>query len=310
MDGRIFYFDWEISLMQWLQGHMGAFGVTLAEIFTMFGEEVIMVMIFGLLYWCIDKKAAKTILTSLMFALILNPMIKNVALRRRPYFDNEGIRCLRAVNGKADIYDVAAQGFSFPSAHSMDSVIAYGSLFSLWKNRIFRIGMVLLPIVVGASRVALGVHYPTDVLTGWVLGIVTITVIPYCQRKIKNQTVFGWVLFGISLLGFFYCRTDDYYTGIGMMAGFLLAIPVEEKYVAFQETRSPLICVGGIVVELGLNALLKLPFSTEFLKSGTFPAHLVRSGRYAVIMFVLFAVYPMVFGKIRPGNEQPVKVRQ
>lgn len=302
MDGRVFYFGWEISCIEWLQDHIGTVGTALAGFFTMFGEAAFIVAIFGLLYWCIDKKTAKVICTGLLVALVVNPMIKNVVLRRRPYFDNDHIKCLKPVNSKADIYDIPAQGFSFPSAHSMDSVIVYGGLTAL-KKKFLYVAAVLLPLLVGVSRVALGVHYPTDVITGWILGIIIAVCIPRLLDRANNKNLLRLVIFLISLTGVFYCRTDDYFTGLGMMAGFFLAIPFEEKYVSFEETREPLKCIlrvaGGVILHYVIGALLKLPFPKEFLTSGTMPAYLVRSARYAVSIFILFAVYPMLFGRIR-----------
>ena len=74
---------------------------------------------------------------------------------------------------------------------------------------------------------------------------------------------------------------------------------MEEKYVRFENTRSPvrsvLRVIGGGVIFLGLNTLLKLPFSKDFLAGGTFPALLVRCARYAISCFTAFAIYPMVF---------------
>ena len=53
--------------------------------------------------------------------------------------------------------------------------------------------------------------------------------------------------------------------------------------------------LGGVAVFFGLNTLLKLPFSKEFLESGTLAAYLVRTLRYAVVIFVDMGVYPLVF---------------
>jgi hypothetical protein len=99
-----------------------------------------------------------------------------------------------------------------------------------------------------------------------------------------------------------FCRTEDYFTGLGAMAGFFLAIPFEEKYVPFKETRHPVACIlrvaGGLGLYLLINTLLKLPFSKEFLANGTLPALLVRAARYMIIIFILFAIYPISFIKI------------
>ena len=302
MEGTIFYYPWEVELMEMIQRNMGAAATAAASFFTMFGEEMIMIAIIGFLYWCLDKKAARFIGTNIMIGVVVNPMLKNIALRRRPYFDNPGIKCLKPVHADADIYDIAAQGYSFPSGHSMNSAILYGTFPLLWKKTFFRVLAVALPFLVGLSRVALGVHYPTDVLVGWIAGIAVVVGISYAQSHVRNENAFHAVIFVLALGGIFYCRTSDYFTALGMMAGFFLAVPFEKKYVNFKETRNPvavaLRMVGGFAVYFGLNTLLKLPFSKEFLEQPVMAAFLVRTVRYAIVVFVMLAVYPMLFGKV------------
>ena len=310
MDGRTLFFEWEVSLMSRIQDQVGPFGVTLSRILSMLGEEVILLLIFGLIYWCLDKKAAKQIGTCLVIGIMVNPLIKNVVLRRRPYFDHESIDCLKPVNDKADPYDITFQGYSFPSAHTLNSTIMYASLWRTWKNTIFKIIAIAVPILVAVSRVALGNHYPTDVIVGGILGLAVAFLVPVIQKRFRSENHFRIVILAISLLGLFYCRTDDYFTGLGMMMGFFVTIPFEEKYVSFKETRQPVECIirliGGCLIYYVSNTLLKLPFSKEFLASDQFSAHLVRATRYTVIVFLMFAIYPMLFRFIRIGKETSV----
>lgn len=74
--------------------------------------------------------------------------------------------------------EVSTSGF--PSGHAMASAIVYLTLAAIlmrlaqpWrlKLHILAIG-VLLTFIVGVSRIFLGVHYPTDVLSGWAAGLV------------------------------------------------------------------------------------------------------------------------------------------
>ena len=157
----------------------------------------------------------------------------------------------------------------------------------------------VLPFLVGVSRVVVGAHFPTDVLAGWALGALVIFLIPWLRKKIKQR----WVFYGILVLsagpGFFYCTSTDFFSSFGMLLGFVLAVPFEKKYVQFKNTRSPIRSVlrvlGGGAVYFALNTLLKMPFPKELLSSGSMTSLLIRTGRYAIVIFVVIAVYPMVF---------------
>ena len=70
---------------------------------------------------------------------------------------------------------MSARGYSFPSGHSITSAVTFGLLaLVIWRGglslRARRVSVVLLVVLiamVGLSRIALGVHYPSDVLASW-----------------------------------------------------------------------------------------------------------------------------------------------
>ena len=302
--GNTFYFAWEPALMHWLQANLfqSEFMIALASFVTLFGEEIAMVVILGFVYWCYNKKLGIYLATNFCMVGIWNPMLKNVFMRRRPYFDNANVKCLKPVESGADLYDINAQGFSFPSGHSSNSAVVYGSIARFMKKRWLTIVAVVIVLLVGISRFCLGVHYPTDVLCGWLLGLFGLFFLPWLQSKFSKKWVFYLVMILISLPGCFYCQTTDYYTALGMAIGFFAGNLVEEKYVNFENTTNVgkiiLRILFGGVIYFGLNMLLKLPFDSAFLASATAGAYAVRVIRYAVILFIIVAVYPMAFDKI------------
>ena len=293
--GNIFYFNWEPTLMVWLQNLLGDMGAAIAAYVTMLGEETVMVAILGFIYWCYDKKFGVFVGTNLMVGLVANPMIKNIFLRYRPYMVHSEVKCLKPVH-EGDLYDPLLQGYSFPSGHTSNSSTMYFSLPVYEKKKWLVVLGILMPFLVGLSRVCLGVHYPTDVMAGWLLGAVVVALMSFLQKKIQVKWKLYLLITLLTIPGCFYCTSNDYFTSLGMMLGFFAASLFEEKYVNFDNTKdikkSVIRVVGGLVVFLLANVVLKTVFSVIAIES---LVYLLRVIRYGLLVFVTMGVYPMIF---------------
>lgn len=115
-------------------------------------------------------------------------------------FLNKLVKALVARPRPDDILHlVHAGGFSFSSGHSITSMCVFGMLIYLvrrnMKNRkaanIFTVILAIPMICIGLSRIYLGVHYPTDVLAGWCLGIAVIAIITMIFEKITSTKKAG-----------------------------------------------------------------------------------------------------------------------
>ena len=110
-----------------------------------------------------DKKMPIWIILNLFFATVLNQILKYIVQRNRP----EGYRL------------IDESGYSFPSGHSMVSTAFYGFLIYLVikkvKNKHLKDFLVILLgtliVLIGFSRVYLGVHYASDVIAGFFISI-------------------------------------------------------------------------------------------------------------------------------------------
>jgi len=119
------------------------------------------------LYFALDgkKHMALFVCASVGSGLLMSTLLKNVFDRPRP-----------------DIvpHEVYAASYSFPSGHSMLSAVTYltlGAILARSQERnllkaYFLITAVLLTVLIGVTRVYLGVHWPTDVLAGWTAGAI------------------------------------------------------------------------------------------------------------------------------------------
>lgn len=116
------------------------------------------------IFWHKVRGAAWTLPIAILGSGLIIQGVKLVIKRPRPSFFNPLLH---------------ESGFSFPSGHSLIAMVVYGLLgyFALhlftnvWARLAVRVLTVLVVVAIGASRVYVGVHYPTDVLAGWVAGV-------------------------------------------------------------------------------------------------------------------------------------------
>ena len=209
------------------------------------------------------------------------------------------IKVLQVVEPDADPLDIVQQGYSFPSGHGATAVSLFGSIGRELRKRWMWTLAVVMPLLIGFSRIAVGVHYPTDVLAGWVVGLAAIGFNILLEKIVKKEWQRYVVLLVITVPGIFWCRSRDYFTALGLLIAAAVAFPYEEKYVGFKDTRNVwamiLRTLGAFAIYFALNTLLKMPFSKEWLDSGRLLANLVRTARYTIILFVVLAVYPRIF---------------
>lgn len=134
------------------------------KIITEFGDATILITIcVTLLVILKNKKIGIAISLNLASVALLNQILKRIVQRPRP----EGFRLIQE------------SGYSFPSGHSMASMAFYGLIiyfvFKYIKNKSIR-NMIcavlsLLIILIGVSRIYLGVHYASDVIAGFLVSI-------------------------------------------------------------------------------------------------------------------------------------------
>ncbi|URJ59580.1 phosphatase PAP2 family protein [Paenibacillus polymyxa] len=144
--------------------------LTFAIFITSFGSfsmSLIIALGAATLCWVFLRSKAYSfaILSSFTAMWVLNTLIKEILQRERPSLQHL----------------VEAGGYSFPSGHAMISMGFYGMIFAIWAiERKIRERSLFLPCVLGAllilliglSRIYLGVHFPTDIVGGYIAGII------------------------------------------------------------------------------------------------------------------------------------------
>ena len=157
-------------IMGYFVNHRSAPLTTFAVLVTNMGDVVtysILIPLFTIvLYlrkhrWLISLEASLILIS----ASLLNSVLKSWISRPRP---------------DIDLHLVEAASFSYPSGHAMSAVAFYGFMIYLshkyistaWLRGLSTVILLLLIVGIGASRVYLGVHYPSDVLAGFIAGAI------------------------------------------------------------------------------------------------------------------------------------------
>lgn len=114
------------------------------------------------------KRPGMCCAVNLVLVVVINQVLKFIIQRPRP----DGFRL------------ATASGFSFPSGHSMAAMAFFGLLaWLVWKyeadrrlRRLYATGFALVIVMIGVSRIYLGVHYASDVLGGFCLSMAWLAV--------------------------------------------------------------------------------------------------------------------------------------
>lgn len=153
---------------------------TFMKTITKFGNTMSVIIILAIFVFILKKDDGYLLVMNTICVVSANQVLKHIIRRPRP--DH-----LRLVKEK---------GFSFPSGHSMVSIALYGILIYIVnkniKNKTLKIILIsllsLLILFIGLSRIYVGVHYPSDVLSGYILAtVITILVIDYYNTHFRGN---------------------------------------------------------------------------------------------------------------------------
>lgn len=152
----------------------------IVKFITEFGNYTVMIPVIILFYlFNKDKSFNRYFTINLVAIFTSNFIVKNIIRRDRPI----------------DINLIIENGFSFPSGHSMVSFAFYGFIiYYVYCSHLSKLGktiiisiLTLLVLMIGLSRIYLGVHYASDVIGGFVLALVYLIIfIKYIYKREKN----------------------------------------------------------------------------------------------------------------------------
>ena len=281
----------------------------LTMIFTMFTictETMAVVLIAAIMYWCVDKKCGQRLLFAITGSITINSGLKNFFKVERP-IGSEGLESLRTST---------ATGYSFPSGHTQTATTVWVSIMEYFRRRWVIVLGIIMMLGAGVSRLYLGVHWPTDVLGGLILGIVISLVFVKLFDYIDENKAY-YILFLILIVfavGVYFLAGEELVKSFGMYTGFILGYIVEDNFVDFStekskrktsiftSTKAKLKMTTRVfrflvgIISLGLVYLLLKYISVELFSNSTeFVLLIVDYIRYTIVAFWGVGAVPFLF---------------
>lgn len=284
---------WGIQVIQGIQVAGGPFLTGLFKGITFLGDEEFYLLLFPLIFWCLDTRFGAKLVYILLISGLINYGLKDLFTQPRPFVLQPGINLIEAT------------GYGLPSGHSQTAVVIWGALASRIKKTWSWIAAVSLMILVGISRIYLGVHFPTDVLAGWVVGALLLSlvvwIVPGVFRRLGEiPLILSLVLItGFTAAALLLHPSKDSVTILAMFWGFSHGLLFLSRFFSLSCSgtlgkrilRYPI----GLVVTLALYVGLKALFPEE----GEQLYLLFRFVRYALLGLWIGLGAPLVFRMLR-----------
>ncbi len=274
---------------------------------TFCGHEIVTIAVFLAILWCIDKKHGYTMLYAGLFGMMLNLLLKAIFQVERPWVLDENFTIVEAARATAN-------GYSFPSGHTQNSVALYGGLFIYFKNKYFRALCVIITLAIAFSRMYLGVHTPLDVSVSLLIGALPLLIMLYIFKKAdSNKNLFAYLdtftlLFPIAILIFFSCTSvsgdeqSNMYMLLGIAIGIVFIRRMDEKFLRYPINAALSTQIVKFAAGLAV-VLLVLEGGKIVLTALLGDTDLVRLIRYFLVTAAGGTLVPLLFPLLRKHKQ-------
>jgi membrane-associated phospholipid phosphatase len=153
------------GLGEWLTGPM--------LFFSFLGSEQFFLLIAPAIYWCINSQVGLRLGVYLSLSAGVNSILKLIFHGPRPYWYDPRVVAM-----------AGESSFGIPSGHSQNAVLVWGSLAASIGKRWLGLLAGVVILLIGLSRIFLGVHFPTDVLAGWLIGLLLLWLLIKIEPRV------------------------------------------------------------------------------------------------------------------------------
>jgi membrane-associated phospholipid phosphatase len=166
------WLEWGIPIIEWFQ-NLGDAWLPPMEFFSFLGTEYFIMFVMPAFFWCYDASTGFRLGFVLLTSNGINGILKISFGTPRPFWVSSKVKAL-----------AAETSFGVPSGHAQNAVVLWGRLATLVQSKAITIVCLFLILMISASRLYLAVHFPTDVLVGWLVGGVLLVLFIFADAPI------------------------------------------------------------------------------------------------------------------------------
>ena len=271
---------------------------------TTLGEETAFLVIALIVFWCVDKKKGYYVMAVGFLGTMLNQVLKLACRVPRPWVRDPNFTILEQAKE-------AASGYSFPSGHTQSAAGTFGSVAAFTERKWLRYTCIALAVLVGFSRVYIGVHFLSDVLVGAGMACLLIAILkkPVLEGSYNQMKAVIAVMLAVSVVFLLYVSFWDFpadmdahnlesgyknaYTMLGCLTGVAIVYVLDWKWLNFSCQAVWWVQIIKVIVGLLLVQAVKegLRVPLELL----LPVYPARAVRYFLIVITAGTLWPMTF---------------
>ncbi len=169
-----FILDTGIILILYLQS-FGDWLTPAMGVFTALGYKQFYVLFLLVLYWCVNASLGLRVGLLLFFSGAINHLFKVTFHGPRPYWYDPRVRALSTETT-----------FGVPSGHAQSAVVLWGVMAAKVRKAWAWAGAITLIFFISLSRLYLGVHFPSDVLVGWLIGLLLLAAFVSWEARLAK----------------------------------------------------------------------------------------------------------------------------
>jgi membrane-associated phospholipid phosphatase len=279
--------QWGLDCVRLIQGWATTPLTVFMRLITAFGSAGAYIVVVCLVYWCIDEKKGMHLGIMTLISIWVNLSLKWALDQPRPFFP--------AYDPSVGM--ISEQLGGFPSGHAQNTLVAL-TIISTWLTRKWAyIAAALVCLLVGFSRVYLGVHFPTDVIGGWLIGGILLAAYFLTRKRIEALIAKGGFRGGVyasAALAFvmiLYRPSAELLLPGSLILGLGVGYCLCKKYYNF--SASALGSRVGIYRCLALLVRFLLGitvFALLYVVTGRITGGMHNSGNYQLVIFLRFVL--------------------